>query len=75
MNNPELLSAPLFNKRQEIPSARNGVDFTWLGAQLNLRAPSNPTEDEGDLQNISCLEVFCAQKVSEAGWKSPTVVI
>lgn len=55
MNNPEGLSAPLFNKRQEPPSAspaRNRLDFARWGAQLNLMSASSPTEDEGSTETF-----------------------
>lgn len=61
VNYLKVLSAPLFNKRWEKPSARNGV------AQLNLTAPSNPAEDKGALQSVLCLEIFVLRKFQRQG--------
>lgn len=70
VNNPKVLSAPLFNTRQEPPSAspaRNGLHFAWWGAQLNLMAAPNPTEDKKAPHKLLSLEVWWQlQKVSQA---------
>lgn len=77
VNSPEVFSDPLFNKRQEPPSAlpaRNELDFAWWGARSNLTAPSVPTEDMRAQPKFLCLKVWWqTQEVSETGWKSPTV--
>jgi len=79
VNNPKALSAPLFNERLKPSSAltaRNGFDFAWWGAQLNFMAASNPTGDKRAPQKLLGIEVWLQpQKVSDTGWKSPTVVI